>query len=746
MTAENKTFTLALAGNPNCGKTTLFNALTGSKQYVGNWPGVTVEKKSGFFSIKDQEIELTDLPGIYSLTTYSIDEKITRNYLLDNKPDLIVNIIDASNLERNLYLTIQLLQMGVPVIIALNMMDIVDKMGLKIDISKLEKHLNSKVIPISASKKEGLDNLKQEISDLINHPEPKPSILIPFDEILENSIQKVVTGLNNQKIKKIPETLWFALKLLEKDEQYFELADEQLKVLIEKEREKIFRHTRMQAELVIADGIYGFIHGLLREIIRKKKEDTVKLSDKIDSVVLNPILGLPVFMGVMYILFSFSITLSQPFIGLFDSIFGGIFVDKFSELLHALHLQEWMILLLADGIGGGIQTVSTFIPPIFFIFLLLSLLEDSGYMARAAFVMDRFMRLLGLSGKSIIPMIVGFGCTVPAVMAARTLENKRDRLMTILLVPFIQCGAKIPVYSMFATLFFGAYAGKVIFSLYFIGIIFALISGLLFRKFIFDGKTSDFVMELPSYHIPTLNGIFMHTWFKLKGFILRAGQTILLVIIVLTMINSLKIGYDQEMKKDETLLTLTGKSITPLFAPMGIEKDNWGATVALFTGLFAKEAIIGTLEAVHLPQQNEVKEKVNLLQLGISSLTVFWDDFQVAMIKILNPFKSEESEPVTSDQPLAKAFKNIHQVIAYLLFIVIYAPCAAAISTVNKEAGFKTALFQVIYLTLMAWAAGVVYYQIAQFNQMSLLYLLISAGVMMGLIVYMKKIKLYKED
>lgn len=735
-------FNIALLGNPNCGKTTLFNTLTGSKQYVGNWPGVTVEKKSGEFSIDKNDFEIVDLPGIYSLTTYSLDEKVSRNFLIDEKPDLILNIIDASNLERNLYLTLQLVQLRKPMIIALNMIDLIEKLHIKIDIKKMTELLNCPVIPISASKKEGIEELLSIISDIDNYPNYIAKAKIAYDEVIYQSIERINPLLKDFDIESYDKN-WYILRLLELDEEIIKNIDSKLLEMINKERLRLKKHTKIKPELLIADGVYGYANGLCKEIIKKNDKNRIKISDRIDSVLLSSILGLPAFILIMYIVFSFSMTLSSPFISLLDTVFGTIFIDGFTYLLNLLHSPNWLIIFLANGVGGGIQTVSTFIPPIFFIFLSLSVLEDSGYMARAAFVMDRIMHYLGLSGKSIIPMIVGFGCTVPAIMSARTIEGRRDRIMTILLVPFIQCGAKIPVYSMFTVLFFGQYAGIAIFGLYVLGILFAVLSGLLFKKFLFKGQGNDFVMELPSYHVPTLNAIFMHTWFKLKGFVLKAGKTILLVVIVLTLINSLKISHNVKTGQDDTILTIGGRIVTPLFKPMGIENENWGATVALFTGLFAKEAIVGTLEAVNLNQVVEENQGF-VLNLFIKDT---WNAFSSEMInafdKIIHPFKLQDFKTeVNANHPLKYKFKNIHQVIAYLLFILIYAPCIASISTTSKEIGKKIARFQLIYLTLMAWIVATLYYQLAVFTVYSLYIITIPLVFMALLILYMKKIEI----
>lgn len=735
---------IALFGNPNCGKTTLFNALTGSKQYVGNWPGVTVEKKSGIFNISDLEVEIVDLPGIYSMTAFSIDEKIARSFVLNENPDLILNVVDVTNLERNLFLTMQLSQLRKPMVLALNMYDLIDKLNIEINFKKIHENLHCPVIPISASKKEGLNGLKSIISQVNDYHTYVSNAKINYDEVIHKSINYLLPLVKEYNQSNMDDT-WFTLRVLENDDIFKSTVKSELYSLIDKERDKIFKHSRIQVELLIADGIYGYINGLCKKVIKKNKSKERKISDTLDDYFLHPFFGFPLFGLVMYIVFSFSMTLSTPFINLFDNVFGTIFVDGFKFYLEKLHSPEWLSVFLADGIGGGIQTVSTFIPPIFLIFLCLSILEDSGYMARAAFVMDRLMRLLGLSGKAIIPMIVGFGCTVPAILATRTIETKRDRIMTILLVPFIQCGAKIPVYTMFAVLFFKDYAGMIIFLLYFIGIMFAVLSGFVFKKILFKGKSSDFVMELPSYHIPTINGIMTHTWFKLKGFVLKAGQTILLVIILLTMIQSVSISTDPITGKKESLLNYAGKYMTPIFRPMGIDDENWGASVALFTGLFAKEAIVGTFESIYSENDSTEVKQVHLENSIKSSLIQLVDDLKLSAIKIVNPFYQQDTEDVNSDRidnPLIYKFKNIHQVFAYLLFILIYAPCVASIAVVQKEAGSKIAAFQVVYLTILAWISATLYYQFSQLSKGISFIILIPLLLIISLIWYMKHLKI----
>lgn len=735
---------IALFGNPNCGKTTLFNALTGSKQYVGNWPGVTVEKKSGILNISDLEVEIVDLPGIYSMTAFSLDEKIARSYVLDEAPDLILNVVDVTNLERNLYLTMQLTQLRKPMIIALNMYDLLEKLNFDVNLKKLHENLHCPVIPLSASKKEGLNGLKSLIAQVNDYPTFISNAKIHYDEIVTNSINTLIPIIKEFNTSNMDD-VWFTMRVLENDEMFKNTVKSDLYPIIDKERDKIFKHSRIQVELLIADGLYGYINGLCKKVVKKNKRKENKFSDTLDDTFLHSFFGFPIFVFIMYVVFSFSMTLSTPFINFFDNIFGAVFVDAFSDFLIKINTPDWLKLFLADGIGGGIQTVSTFIPPIFLIFLCLSILEDSGYMARAAFVMDRMMRLLGLSGKAIIPMIVGFGCTVPAILATRTIDSKRDRLMTILLVPFIQCGAKIPVYTMFAVLFFKEYAGFLIFFLYFIGILFAVLSGFLFNKIVFKGKSSDFVMELPSYHIPTINGIMTHTWFKLKGFILKAGQTILFVIIILTMIQSLPVSSNSLTGKKESLLNHAGKLITPIFKPMGIEDDNWGASVALFTGLFAKEAIVGTFESIYNENTQPGFEKFNFFISARTAFVQLSDDLKFAIIKMFNPFYQQTKEQTLIDQtdnPLIYKFKNNHQVFAYLLFILIYAPCVASIASVQKEAGNKIAVFQVVYLTVLAWISATLYYQLSQINNGVNAILIIPVLLMILLLLYMKKLKI----
>ncbi|MBC8206848.1 MAG: Fe(2+) transporter permease subunit FeoB [Kiritimatiellaeota bacterium] len=730
-----KKFTVALAGNPNCGKTTLFNVLTGATQRVGNWPGVTVERLEGICRHNGSELTIVDLPGIYSFSAFSADEKVSREFILKDKPDVVVNIIDATNLERNLYLTTQLIEMRVPVVVALNMMDIAKNRKIRIEIDHLQTHLGCPVIPLVAARREGLDRLKDELLKMAESHAVSPT-RVEYDSEAESVIASLGDRLAEHAVKAGVDARWLAIKLLEGDELAGQLAggcvDEELKSAIQ----KIERHVGDEIDVVIADGRYGFIHGLARDVCKRTDQLRKTVSDAIDRVVLSRAFGIPIFLLVMYGVFMVTINVGGAFIDFFDILFGTIFVDGFGALLGALHVPELLITILAGGVGGGIQTVATFVPPIFFIFLCLSALEDSGYMARAAFVMDRLLRAIGLPGKAFLPMLVGFGCNVPGIMAARTLENERDRTMAVMMNPFMSCGARLPVYILFAAAFFPRSGSLLIFSLYMTGILLSVLTGLLLRKTLLRGQASTFVMELPPYHVPTFNGIFMHTWNKLKSFAIRAGKVIILVVVILSLLNTIgtdgTIGHEDS---SDSVLSAIGKSVTPVFHPMGIEKENWPATVGLFTGIFAKEAVVGTLDALYTQLEAEESggdadeepfDFFGSITDAFASIPAAFDGFSATFtdpIGIGGAAGTEDREAVAEEMEihggtlgtLQKAFGSKAAAIAYLLFILIYAPCVAAIAAVYRETNWKWAVFCVCYLTGLAWIAATVYYQIATF-------------------------------
>ena len=724
---------IALVGNPNSGKTTVFNALTGARQRVGNWPGVTVERVVGEYMHCDATVEATDLPGIYSFSALSPDEEVARRHILFDSPDVVVNVIDASNLERNLYLTTQLLEMNVPVVVALNMMDMAKQRGVRIEVDHLAEHLGCPVIPVVASKKKGMEELRSAICN-VSKSHHKPGVRIAYEKDIEKVISSLEVSLGDVALSKKVSARWLAVKLLEKDELAMEVlgADKALLPDLDEELRKVERIVGEDSDMIIADGRYGFIHGLARDVTAGSDKARKSFSDAVDKVVLNRFLGFPVFFGIMYLVFALTINVGAPFIDFFDGLFGTVFVDGFGHLLEAVHTPGWAVAILAEGLGGGVKTVSTFIPPIFFIFLCLSFLEDSGYMSRAAFVMDHFLSAIGLPGKAFIPMIVGFGCNVPGIMATRTLESRRDRILAILMNPFMSCGARLPVYTLFAAAFFPQRGGLVIFGIYMIGIALAVMTGLLFKSTILKGEVSSFVMELPPYHLPTLSGVMYHTWHRLKSFLIQAGKIILLIVAILGVLNSL--GTDGSFGNNDSkdsVLSAMSRAVTPVFRPMGIQDENWPATVGLFTGIFAKEAVVGTLDSIYnqLDTQEFAGKGQDVVPFD------FWQgiiDSFAAIPAGFEGFFDQLKDPLginTAVDEIKQADRSAYRsmvsrfgehgqkaAFAYLLFILIYAPCVAALAAIGREIGLRWMLFAVSYLTLLAWVVSTMYYQLATFT------------------------------
>ncbi|WP_028972929.1 Fe(2+) transporter permease subunit FeoB [Spirochaeta cellobiosiphila] len=753
--------TIALVGNPNCGKTTLFNGLTGGKIRTGNWPGVTVEKREGHFTYGEDKVTVVDLPGIYSFSAQSEDEKAARDYALSGEPSMIVNIIDATNLERNLYLTTQLIEMNVPVFLVLNMMDMAEKNKIQIDLKELSKTLSIPVIGISAVQNNDIKNVKEEILKALKNTKVSNSS-VAYPNELEDSIAKLQSGLTKTAKDLGVDTRWVAIKILEDDSWVIEktIANEEIThEVIDKEKNEIESILDDSVDIIAADARYGFIHGIAKQCI-KRLENRQSTTDKIDKWVLNKFLGIPLFLGAMYLIFWLTITVGGAFIDFFDIFFGTIFVDGFGTLLTNIGSPEWLVVLLANGIGGGIQTVSTFIPIVFMMFFMLSLLEDSGYMARAAFVMDRFMRFIGLPGKSFVPLLVGFGCTVPAVMATRTLENKKDRLLTIFMAPFMSCGARLPVYALFVAAFFPKNGGLIVFSIYVAGIIFAVLTGLLMKNTLFRGEASYFVMELPPYHAPRLKHIIIHTWDRLKSFVLRSGKAIIIVVAILSLLNSISTkGTFGNEDSEDSLLAAIGKTITPVFTPMGIEKENWPATVGLFTGLFAKEAVVGTLNSLYgqlaAIESGEEEEEFDFWA-GISDAFLSIPDALSGIwTAIADPLGlgvlSESDETALANeigadsglfQQMQKYFsKGPNQAYAYLLFILLYFPCVAAFGAVWKEAGPFLGSLNAAYLTLLGWIVSVTYYQVTVGHNLIMIgvAMLLLAFIIVGLYILGRK-------
>ncbi|MBL6744641.1 MAG: ferrous iron transport protein B [Pseudomonadales bacterium] len=666
---------VALIGNPNCGKTTLFNLLTGARQKVGNWPGVTVEKKFGYFQLQQDEIELVDLPGIYSLEQeyQGIDEQIARDYLQQDEIHLIINIIDASNLERSLVLTQQLREMGIPIIVILNMLDVAEQQGLTLTPGKLEEQLGLPVISMVASRKQGVSELK---AAMVNDSEASRA---PRSEETDPENQDAEVGQ--------------------------QLTDPMLR--------------RYHKSRQLVNGVV--------EVSPTRHS----LSERLDSVVLNRWLGVPIFLLMIYLMFTFAVNFGAIFIDFFDILFAAVLVDGTSWLLEQLSMPPIVITLLAQGVGGGITLVATFIPVIGFLYLSLSLLEDSGYMSRAAFVIDRLMSGIGLPGNAFVPLIVGFGCNVPAVMATRTLGRDSDRLMTIAMAPFMSCGARLTVYALFAAAFFQQNGQNIVFGLYLLGIGLAIFTGWVFRKQMFPAEITPSFQEMPAYHVPVARNILLTTWFRLKGFTFRAGKTIVIVVIALSFLNSL--GTDGSFgneDSEESVLSVIGKAITPAFAPLGIQEDNWPATVGLFTGMFAKEAIVGTLDALYTESESEADAGApDLLGAAGEAFTSIGTEFIALADTLTDPLgisigDVSDAEAVAEEQEvqgstltnMANLFVSPFAAFCYLVFILLYAPCVAVLGAVNKEAGWRWTLLVFSWSTALAYIAATVTYQIGTFG------------------------------
>ena len=736
---SDKVVTVAIVGNPNCGKTSLFNALTGARQKVGNWPGVTVDRKEGTFQYDGRQVRVIDLPGVYSLAVAgasSIDERIARDYILSQAADVIVNILDASNLERNFYLTTQLLEMGVPMILALNMMDAARSKGLVIDTQSFQDRLGLPVRGVVAPTGEGLDLLKAAMAASAVR-QYKPKLSVEFGTALEAEIVQLAALLPQKSNSNPTYARWTAIKLLEDDTSVAEKFDDSIKQAVVAAQARISDATKEDTDILIADRRFSLAHDLVQSAVSRRGIASRSITDRIDSVVLNRVLGIPIFLAVMYLMFLFTIDVGSAFIDFFDILGGTLLVDGFGHVLKSVGSPDWLVTILAGGVGGGIQTVGTFIPIIGCLFLFLSVLEDSGYMARAAFVMDRFMRALGLPGKSFVPMMVGFGCTVPAVMSTRTLDNHRDRVLTAVMSHFMSCGARRPVYALFAAVFFPVGGQNIVFLLYLIGLFFAVATGLLLKNTILSGQSAPFLMELPLYHRPTLRGVLIRTWERLKSFVVKAGKFIVMVAVVLTFLNSW--GRDGSFGNENTqnsVLAAVGESLIPVFKPMGIREDNWPAAVGLFTGLFAKEVVVGTLDALYSQMGAEAdgapaKEEAFDLVAGVSeafatipaNLATLTDrlldplGFDVTIAENLDQAAEKQDVKRGTFDVIASKFDGGIGAFAYLIAILLYSPCMSALSAYYRELSAGWTAFVALYSTALGYGFAVLTYQIGTFER-----------------------------
>ncbi|HZK02372.1 MAG TPA: ferrous iron transport protein B [Anaerovoracaceae bacterium] len=661
--------TIALVGNPNSGKTTFFNALTGSNQHVGNWPGVTVEKKEGSFEFEDSIYHVIDLPGTYSLGAFSEDEVVARDFILKGDPDVIINVVDAGNIERNLYLTTQLLEMEKKVVIALNMIDEAEKRDIRFDIIKLSEKLGVPVIPTIAAKEIGIKDIIKAAVDTIGMDLPFKNP-IQYNDTIEHHIEHMEKILNGSDLR-YP-LRWMALKLIEGDEEMLQnIIAMEPKTGVTEYIDDFFKyHTSESFELEIIDSRYAFAHYAAAGTVTRPQREAITLTDRIDKVITNRYLGIPIFAVIMLIVFQLTFAIGEDLLGdfavrLIEGL--GTFVESFLVFAGA---PDMLISFIIEGVISGVGAVIEFVPIITVLYLMLGFLEDSGYMARAAYVWDDLMRKLGLQGKAFISLIIGFGCNVPGIMSARTMDNKKDRMITTLINPFMSCGAKIPIYSIFIAAFFPRYGGLILFSLYSLGIIVALTMAKIFNKTLFKGESSYFIMEFPPYRIPTIRNVLRNMWDNVYGFIKKAG-TIIFVVITLLWVMAV-LPFSAEPYSQFTILGRVGEFIAPIFAPAGF--GSWQESVALFAGIPAKEAVVGTLGMLYAGQYvEEGVMLVNAIRLQFTPLTAM----------------------------------------AYMVMTLLYTPCAATLGIVGKETGsFKWPVFMAIYTFVIGWVAAVIVFQV----------------------------------
>lgn len=728
---------IALVGNPNCGKTTVFNALTGSRQRVGNWPGVTVEKKTGRFQLQHDSIIVTDLPGTYSLEREehggSEDERIAREYAVHQACDLIVNVVDASNLHRNLFLTGQLLDLQRPMLVVLNMMDEVAARGETIDLDQLSAALGCPVVAISASRGHGLARLKQEIVRCAHagkQPQARATLGAGLTAMLDQLLLAVGGGSLLARMSR-----WSLLEAVQDSRLEPEALSASERQQLLQVRQQLAQPFDGELDIAIASARYEAINQVCQQVIVRPREAGVSLTERLDRLALHRVWGVPLFFVVMYLMFLLSINVGSCFIDFFDILSDTILVKGGAHLLGSLGAPTWLVAVLAQGVGGGIQTVSTFIPVIAAMFLCLSFLEDSGYLARAAMVMDRVMRVIGLPGKAFVPMLVGFGCNVPAIMGTRTLDNTRDRLLSITMIPYMSCGARLPVYALFAAAFFPHNGQNVVFSLYLTGIAVAAVTGLILKHTLLPGDASPFVMELPPYRLPTLRGLLTRAWDRLKGFIVRAGKAIVIVVAILNLLNTLGVdGSFGNENTDHSLLATISRQITPVFEPMGVQQDNWPATVGIFTGVFAKEAVVGTLDALYTSMardsaKGEPEEPYSLsagVTRALASVPAKLSELGGALSDPLGlnvgdvdneKLAAQEREVHTSTfGQMRLLFGTAAAGMAYLLFVLLYLPCVAAMGAVYRETNLRWTLLVAAWSFTMAWGGGTLYYQAARLS------------------------------
>lgn len=744
-----KTCTVGLLGNPNAGKTTLFNQLTGARQRVGNWAGVTVERKEGFFTAGDTRVNLIDLPGTYSLTTISqqasLDEQIACHFVLSRQADLLINVVDACNLERNLYLTLQLRELGVPCIVALNMLDMAESQQITLDIPALAQRLGCPVVPVVSTRGHGLDRLKQLIDEGVPACAP---LEVCYPAALNSAVDRLAAAMSVNESRQ--QRRWLALQLLEGDvysrQQVSELALQRLS--------EVEAQLPPDSAVTIVAARYEKLAAICADVSNQHLAAPHRLSQRLDSLTLNRWLGVPVFLLMMYLMFVLAINIGGALQPLFDIGSAALFIHGAQWLGATLHFPVWLTLFLAQGIGGGINTVLPLVPQIGLMYLFLSFMEDSGYMARAAFVVDRLMQSLGLPGKSFVPLIVGFGCNVPSVMGARTLDAPRERLITVMMAPFISCGARLAIFAVFSAAFFGAHGALVVFSLYLTGIVMAVLTGLLLKHTLLRGDASPFVMELPSWHVPHLKSLLLQAWQRLHSFVLRAGKVIVLVSIVIGALNSFSFNGQPVNSINDSALASVSRVITPLLTPIGIQADNWQASVGLLTGAMAKEVVVGTLNTLYTAealQEAPFDAGAWSLTAELSdAVTETWQGLKetVSLSVLANPIEASKGDGEMAGGAMGKMrdqFGSNAAAYSYLLFVLLYIPCVSVMGAIARESGRGWMGFSILWGLNVAYSLATLFWQFSRINEQPLTSSLIILLVLLfngALLLLLRRVKL----
>lgn len=715
---QSKEILVAVAGNPNAGKSTLINGLAGTRLHVGNWPGVTVEKKEAVIEYGRYTIRLVDLPGTYSLSPYSQEELIARDFLVSNHPDVILNVIDSTNLERNLYLTVQLMELGIPIIAAMNMFDELEAKGYRIDFKVMQELLGVAVIPTIAKKRMGLNQILQAIGGIVEQKDKRLPKKLHYGEDIEIAMESLLADdlLHVDDLQKQYPYRWLALKLLENDQQILDKSGLQNKKEV---IEKVTAHLRNahgdDLASIVGEARYAQASGLTHEVMEKPLTQKIELTEVIDKIVLDRYFGIPIFFLSMWLMFKLTFDLSTPFVEWIEKVTTGPLKNWGVHLVYGIGASDWLVSLLVEGIIGGVGFVLQFAPVIAVMMFFITFMEGSGYMARAAFVMDRAMHKIGLHGKSFIPMIVGFGCNVPAIYATRILENRRDKLLTALLIPLMSCGARLPVYMLFVGVFFVDYSGTIVMSLYLLGIVLAILMGRIFKRTLFRGESPVFIMELPPYRLPSLSNLLIHTWEKTRHFIIKAGTYILAMSVLVWFFFHLPWGVTE---KQDSYLGKAGQVIAPLFEPLGF--GNWEAASSLITGMIAKEMVVGTMGEIYVKQDDIHKNKLppihflgDVMGITVSLIEAVSEAIHNVFSSIgVTGFSSAESKGnFLIKASIRRTFSPL-SAYSFMVFVLLYMPCmVTAIAFKQEFNSWGWFALVMAYGMILAWIMAFIIFQ-----------------------------------